>query len=64
MKLEAALVVRCLNKSEAARIIGESMTNVHTKQFMMSVAVDYLMLAEMVEDLLRNDLAPAAEPHT
>jgi hypothetical protein len=43
------------HKSEEACIIAESMKNEDVKQFMMSVAADYLMVAKMVERLLRND---------
>ena len=55
MKTVAASAARYRNKSEEVRVIADSMKNDKAQQFMMSVADDYVILAEMFERLLPND---------
>lgn len=48
-------------KGEGVRTIADSMNHAETKRFLMTVATDYEMLAQMLEQSLLYDPIPASE---
>ena len=49
------------SKGEKVRVIAESIRDTESKRILMSVAGDYLMLAEILERTHMTDPLPASE---